>query len=244
MGRKTIMKDIDFLPEWYKNGVRREVSYRTQYMVLGGVFLVMTVWSLIATHSIAKARAKFDDMSAMHTQAEKVSAERAGIENKLRSLQKKVESTEQIDSRIDIAGVLAEMSFLIEEAIVLSKVEFVAEKFPDKQQDKASAGTPAVVRAVRIKVDKKRQLPLGQVRFKVVIAGVAADASNVAALICKLEDSPYFFQVVLSFSRSAEVKAEGTAPTSGGTPDAGANIAVSEFEIHCYLANYRNLIRR
>jgi len=34
------------------------------------------------------------------------------------------------------------------------------------------------------------------------------------------------------------VKAEGAAPTSGGTPDAGANIAVSEFEIHCYLANY------
>ncbi len=98
-------------------------------------------------------------------------------------MQKKVESTEQIDSRIDVASVLAEMSFLIEEAIVLSKVEFVAEKFPDKQQDKASAGTSAVVRAVRITADKKRQLPLGHVRFKVVIAGVAADAGNVAALI-------------------------------------------------------------
>jgi hypothetical protein len=235
------MKDIDFLPEWYKNGVRREGSYRTQYMVLGGVFLVMTVWSLVATHSIAKARAKFDDMSAMHTQAEKVSAERAGIENKLRSLQKKVETTEQVDSRIDVASVLAEMSFLIEEAIVLSKVEFVAEKFPDKLQDKASAGTSAVVRAVRIRVDKKRKLPLGQVRFRVVIAGVAADASNVAAFIVKLEDSPYFCQVVLSFSRSAQVKAESTAPTSGDIPGAGANIRVSEFEIHCYLANYRNL---
>ncbi len=238
------MKDIDFLPEWYKSGVRREVSYRTQYIALGGVFLVMTVWSLTTTHSIAKARAEFDDMSGLHTQAEEVSAELAGIENTLRSLQKKVKSTEQIDSKIDVASVLAEMSFLIEETIVLNKVEFVAEKFPDKQQDKTSAGTAAVVRAVRIKVGKKQQLPLGQVRFKVVIAGVAADAGNVAALICKLEDSPYFFQVVLSFSRSAEVKAEGTAATSGGTPDAGANIAVSEFEIHCYLANYRNLIRR
>ena len=238
------MKDIDFLPEWYKNSVRREVSYRTQYMVLGGVFLVLTVWSLTTTHSIAKARAEFDDMSAMHTQAEKVSAELAGIENKLRSLQKKIESTEQIDSRIDVASVLAEMSFLIEETIVLNKVEFVAEKFPDKQQDKTSAGTSAVVRAVRIKIGKKQQLPLGQVRFKMVIAGVAADAGNVAALICKLEDSPYFCQVVLSFSRSAEVKTESAPPTSGNIPDAGANIPVSEFEIHCYLANYRNLIRR
>ena len=235
------MKDIDFLPEWYKNGVRREVSYRTQYMGLGGVFLVMTVWSLITTHSIAKARAEFDDMSAMHTQAEKVSAELAGIQNKLRSSQKKVESTEQIDSKIDVASVLAEMSFLIAERTVLSKVDFVAEKFPDKKQDKASAGNSAVVRAVRVNAGKKQQLPLGQVRFKVVIAGVAADASDVAALICKLEDSPYFFQVVLSFSRSAEVKAESTPPTSGGTPYAGADIAVSEFEINCYLANYRNL---
>ena len=92
------MKDIDFLPEWYKSGLRREVSYRTQYMALGGVFLVMAVWSLTTTHSISKARAEFADMSAMHAQAEKVSTEMAGIENKLRSLQKKVKFTKEIDS--------------------------------------------------------------------------------------------------------------------------------------------------
>jgi hypothetical protein len=241
MDRKSIMKDIDFLPEWYKSGVRREVSYRTQYLALGGVFLVMTAWSLVATNSIAKVRAEFDDLSAMHSQAERVSAQLAGIGEKLRSLQKKVESTEQIDSRIDVACVLAEMSFLIEERIVLNKVELVAEKFPNKKQDKKSAGASAVVRAVRAKIDKNQQLPLGQVRFKVVISGVAADASDVAALICRLEDSPYFCQVVLSFSRSAEVKVENTLSTSGGTPDMGQDIAVSEFEIHCYLANYRIL---
>ncbi len=235
------MKDIDFLPEWYKSGIRREVSYRAQYMALGGVFLVMTVWSLTTTHSISKARAEFADMSAMHTQAERVSAEMVGIENTLRSLQKKVESTEQIDSKIDVASVLAEMSFLIEETIVLNKVEFVAEKFPDKQQDNTSARTGAVVRAVRARTGEKQQLPLGHVRFKVVIAGVAADAIDVAALICKLEDSPYFCEVVPSFSQSAEVEAESTPPTTGTIPGAGASIPVSEFEIHCYLANYREL---
>ena len=97
----------------------------------------------------------------------------------------------------------------------------------------------AVVRAVRVNVDRKQQLPLGHVRFKVVISGVAADASDVAALICRLEDSPYFFQVVLSFSRSAELKVESILPASGGTPKAGADITVSEFEIHCDLGNYR-----
>ena len=112
MDRKAIMKDIDFLPEWYKSGVRREVSYRTQYIALGGVFLVMTVWSLVATRSIAKARAAFDDKSAIHAQAQKISAQLAGTQNEVRSLQQRVESIEQIDSRIDVASVLAELSFL------------------------------------------------------------------------------------------------------------------------------------
>ena len=235
------MKDIDFLPEWYKSGIRREVSHRTQYIALGGVFLVMTVWSLATSHSISKARAEFTDMSATHNQAENVSAELAGVEDKLRSLQKKVESIRRIDSRIDVASVLAEMSFLVEKSVVFSKVEFVADKFPDKKQDKTPGQTAAVLRAVRVKETGKQQLPLGHVRFKVVIAGVAAGAGDVATLIMKLEDSPYFCQVVLSFSRSAEVKAESVRPTSGDTPDTGASIAASEFEIHCYLANYRTL---
>lgn len=238
---KTIMKDIDFLPEWYKSGIRREVSHRMQYIALGGVFLLMTVWSLTTTHSISKARAEFADMSATHTQAENVSAELNGIQNKLRSLQKKVESTRRIDSRIDVASVLAEMSFLVEKSVVFSKVDFVAEKFQDKKQDKTPGRNAAVLRAARVKKPGKQELPLGHVRFKVVVAGVAARASDVATLIMKLEDSPYFCQVVLSFLRSAEVKAESTRPTSGGTPDAGASIAASEFEIYCYLANYRTL---
>lgn len=235
------MKDIDFLPEWYKSDMRREVSHRTQYIALGGVFLVMVVWSLTTTHSISKARAEFVDMSAMHTQAERVSAQSAGIENKLRSLQKKIDNTGKIDSRIDVASVLAEMGFLIEEAIVLNKVEFVAEKFPDNQQGKTSGRTAAVVRAIRVKTGQKQQLPLGHVRFKVVIAGVAANMTDVATLTRKLEDSPYFCQVVPSFSRSATVEAESAPASREAVPDAGASIAVSEFEIHCYLANYRTL---
>ena len=154
-------------------------------------------------------------------------------------IQSLFESIEQIDYRIDVASVLAELSFLIEDRIVLNKVELVAEKFPDKKQDKALPDRSAVVRAVRVNVDRKQQLPLGHVRFKVVISGVAADASDVAALICRLEDSPYFFQVVLSFSRSAELKVESILPASGGTPKTGADITVSEFEIHCDLGNYR-----
>jgi hypothetical protein len=37
------MKEIDFLPEWYKNGRRRRMRYRTQYAVLGCIFVVMHI---------------------------------------------------------------------------------------------------------------------------------------------------------------------------------------------------------
>jgi hypothetical protein len=142
------------------------------------------------------------------------------------------------------------MSFLIEEDVVLNKVEFIAEEFADKA--KRPQRTGAVVRAVRAMSGQQRDLPLGNVRFKVVIAGVAADASDVAALICKLEDSPYFCQVVPSFSRNAEMEIEiapsfrtdtdtgaRTLSTKDSVRGAGEKIQVSEFEINCYLANYR-----
>lgn len=246
------MKEIDFLPEWYKSGKRRQVSYRTQYLALGGVFVVMMVWGFIATHSISKAKAQFAQMGTEQVEAESVSAKLAELKSELRQLQKKAESIEEIDSKIDVASVLAEISFLIDEKIVLKSVEFIAEKFVDAQDSKPSPRGGAVVRAVRAKLSKKQELPLGDVRFKVVIDGVAADASDVAALICKLEDSPYFSQVVPSFSRNAEIEVESAPSLSSQTKPvekalktkesirgAGEKIQVSEFEINCYLANYR-----
>jgi len=249
------MKEIDFLPEWYKSGRRRQVSYRTQYIALGGVFMVMIVWSLVTTHSISKARAQYAQMATEQAQAEKVSAKMAEFENEMKDSRKNAESIEEIDSRIDVASVLAELSYLIHERIVLKKVDFIAEKFEDKQEAKPTPSAGAVVRVVRANLNEKKNLPLGNVRFKVIIAGVAADASDVATLMCKLEDSPYFRQVVLSFSRGdTEIAIEskssfqtetdaldGTVKSKNRVREAGIRrkIPVNEFEINCYLANYR-----
>ncbi|MHC4322845.1 MAG: hypothetical protein ACYSUX_01075 [Planctomycetota bacterium] len=244
------MKEIDFLPEWYKSGRRRQVGYRTQYIAIGGVFVVMVVWSFIATHSISKAKTQYAQMATNQTQAEKVSAKLTELENEMKELRKNAKSIEEIDSEIDVASVLAEMSFLIDNRIVLKKMEFFAEKFANKQETETVSGSSAVVRAVRAKSKNKKKLPLGNVRFKVVIAGVAADARDVAALMCKLEDSPYFCQVILSYSRgNAEIRIKGASSfhteTNNGdkkveSRDPGM-IQVNEFEINCYLANYREL---
>ena len=243
------MKEIDFLPEWYKNGKRREVSYRTQYLALGGVFVVMVVWNFIAAQSISKARTQLVQMETRQKKAESLSIELNELKGELRGLQEKDQTIENIDSKINVAAVLAELSFLVDEKIVLNKVEFIAEKFESKQQESQSPQVTTVVRAARTTLKEKQELPLGDVRFRVVISGVAANGGIVAALICKLVDSPYFCQVVPSFSRDAVITTAGepylhlktkseNTNESGQKNKGNVQVQVSEFEINSYLANY------
>ena len=222
------MKEIDLLPEWYKSGRRRKVGYRTQYIALGGVFVLMLMWNFVATHSISKATAQIAYVQSK--QAEPISAaqEFGKLRGELAQLQKKTSIMEELGSKINVAGVLAELSFLIDEKVVLSQVDFKAEKFADNPDSKANSVT--AVRAAGSNFARNESSLPGQVRFKVVISGVASDAGDVAELICKLEESPYFCLVYPSFSRNAEIKAPAKSTTE--------NLQVSEFEISCYLANY------
>ena len=222
------MKEIDFLPEWYKSGRQRQISYRTQLLGLGGVLAMMIAWNFVTAHSISKARADVEQGMAMQAEAESVSQEFAGIKSEITLLRKKVKSMEEIDSRIYFADVLAELGFLIDTNIVLGKVEFDAKKFVSTQKGQTQRRSAAAVRAAGGNFAGKEALPLGDVRFRVVISGVATDASDIAELICKLEESPYFCRVYPSFSRNKDMKT-----------DKGKNFQVSEFEITCYLANYR-----
>lgn len=245
------MKEIDFLPQWYRNGQRRQVSYRTQCFALSGVFVVMAVWGLVTRHSISQAEAELAKMAACEAQSKSVSVELSALENELRQLRQRESSMEEADSKIDVASTLAELSYVIDERVVLSRVELKAEPFAYEQKVEPSANAGTIVRAVS-SVSGKKESPVGGVRFKVVIAGVAADASDVGVLMCKLEDSPYFAQVVLAFSRDTEIAArkapmldartggaEAVTKAKDAAREGDANMKASEFEIQCYLANYR-----
>ena len=226
------MKEIDFLPEWYRNSERRQVGYRTQYFALAGMFVVMLAWNFVSINSISKVTAELAQMASRQAEAQRAAKEFTSIKNKVKHLQEQMRVIEEIDSRIDVASVLAEISFLIDEKIVLSKVELVAEKFLNKQQNQPNSGS--AVRVAKANFSNEQELPLGDVRFKVVISGIASDASDIAELVCKLEDSPYFCLVYPSFSRNRTIETldKLKIPTKSG-------LRVSEFEISCYLANYR-----
>jgi hypothetical protein len=246
------MKEIDFLPEWYKSGRRRQINYRTQYFVLGGIFMVLGVWNFITSYSISKAKAEVVNMETQQKQAEKVSTKLSDLKNELHLYQKREELIKSIDSRINVADILAEMSYLTTGRIVLSKIELISERFIDEQNNHSSSNAGTVVRTAQSNMGSKLDLPIGDVRFKILIAGVAADASDVATLILKMEDSPYFCQVALSYSKNTDMEIKEdpslylkTGPvsqlpnTSRHNRETTGNIQVSKFEISCYLANYR-----
>jgi len=237
------MKEIDFLPDWYKSGRRRKFTYRAQYVALAGILVIMVVWNFLAAGSISRAEAELARITAPDPKTDAANATFNELKDQITALQKQAALIAKVDSRIDVASVLGELSALIGDSVVLSKVELVAERFgrlPRALKARRSA-------AVRVTgpAGRAQDVPLGQVKFKVVIAGVAADAADVAALICRLEDSAYFFQVVPMFSRDRQISpplaaaaAESDRVELAG-PQAARTIDASEFEISCYLANYR-----
>ena len=216
------MKEIDFLPDWYKSGQRRQLTRRIQYIALGCIFAIMLTLNLAQRHSVSTARARQARLAPEQVQAQISLKAFDELKNKVAQLEKKADVLTQIDSKVDISNVMGELSFLIDNRIVLSKIEFITEQL--KTQKNTNAGV--IRRAGHGQKDTKL---FGDVRFKVLISGIASDASDVAGLICRLEESPYFRGVYPLFSRNSKGKGGGFSKE---------NLQISEFEIGCYLANY------
>ena len=110
-----------------------------------------------------------------------------------------------MDSRVDIAAILAEMSHVIGDSVVLRKLEIQAEPFgrpEEKEQAKGSA-----VRLADRTGDPEKNPPLGRVKFRIVLTGVAAHPADVPNLVCRLDASPYFQRVHPSFYGTARAQA-------------------------------------
>jgi hypothetical protein len=77
---------------------------------------------------------------------------------------------------------------------------------------------------------------LGDVRFRILLAGVAASPENVGELVCRLEASSFFRNVYSSGFRNRSIE----VPVARAA-DVKETLQVSEFEITCYLANYEEI---
>jgi len=242
------MKEIDFLPEWYKEGRRQRVRMRRQYAVLAMAFIAMVSYNATSTHRITRASAGLTRLEGKRVEAQSAFDEFNTVTRNLNKVREKADLIERIDSKIKMAAVLAEMSHILGETVVLNKVEFTAEPF---WNDKDSRTGNTGVRVADGGNDAPEEILVGSVRFRILLTGVAVSPADVAALVRRLDDSSYFHRVQASFWRSGKVQVSTRGVQAAPRPQAGAvpggqpgSLEVTEFEVVCYLANYEETDRR
>jgi len=235
------VREFDFLPEWYKEDRRRHSHVRRQYLALAAVFLAMMTFNTTALRRVGKAAAQVAGLENQRVCAEAVVREFDGLTKRLNELKVRANLVAQMDSRVDIAAILAEMSHLVGDSIVLRKVEIQAEplaRTEEKEQAKSS-----VVRLGGPTANSGKEGLLGPVKSRIVLTGVAAHPADVPDLVCKLDASQYFQRVHLSFYGSAKAQTGARAtPAAPGGPAVSRTQGggdVTEFEIVCYLADYQ-----
>ena len=227
------MKEIDFLPEWYKEGKRRKVSTRRQCLVLGLIVAAMVGYNTFTAHKINCATAELEQLEDHRAEAERITRRFDKLSRAIAEYQAEVDLLSRMDSRIDSAAVIAELSHIIGEHAVISRVEFTAEPVAGHGQAQRRPGT--AVRAAAPRHGARQTAPLGGVKFRILLAGVAAKPQDVAELVDRLGKSSYFRDVDPSGFRTTAID----VPTKGARgADSKAKIEVSDFTITCYLANY------
>jgi len=146
------VKEIDFLPEWYRESKRRRSRLRKQCAALVLIFTCMMTYNLAVTHHTALAAATLAHFEGERISAESVLHEFNMISKELGEVRAKADLVGQIDARIDVSAVLAELSHVIDATVVLTRVEAVGEPVAGSSDENkakapglraAESGTPS-----------------------------------------------------------------------------------------------------
>jgi hypothetical protein len=178
------MKEIDFLPQWYQDGRRRESSVKRQYVALAAMFLVMVVWNALAVRSISLANAELNRAEPQSREAAQVCYQFDRLVHQVADCQKELRRMQALEGRLNVAEVLAELSTLIDGPLALESLEVKAER----ASEPSGSGANGLVDAAT--------------QFPIVMKGLAQDAPAVAAVLRRVEGSPCFQQVNLAISRN------------------------------------------
>ena len=123
---------------------------------------------------------------------------------------------------------------------MLQKVELLAEPFPTAKAEDQKRG--AAPRSAGKKETPAKKVPSRNTRFLMPLSGVAASPADAVNLARRLEESSYFQRVQPSYSNAKlpiAAKSPGGAADRGGPAKPQDSLDVTEFEMACYVANYK-----
>lgn len=217
------MKEIDFIPEWHKADRKRQKSFRRQYVLLALLFAMLMGWSFVVGQHVERVSADVRDIQGLFEKGKMKIDEGLLLEVEIADLKSKTRVLESLSPRTNVSAVIAELSWLVREDVILSKLSFKNEVIAEGAKSK-STGAAAVVQigASGQKTSDADQL-LRPMRTRMTLTGIAAEPGDAARLISQLEQSAYFEQETLVYSKPKEIRDND----------------VTEFEITCVVADYK-----
>jgi hypothetical protein len=215
------MKEIDFIPEWYKADQVRKRRYARQYTIIAVVFAAMMAWSFVVGRHVNRVGAEVEGIQTAFDKGRDKVYQAHLLQSEIAAMKQKAAVLDTLTSRTKVTAVLGELAYLVRENIVLNRLSFTNE--PIEELKKQTPASGAVVQIGGSKEQQSAVVPKTPSRVKVTISGIAARPADAASLIAALEQADYFQQVALIFSR----------------PKKFMDKDVTEFEICCYVADYR-----
>ena len=212
------MKEIDFLPQWYKAGKRRRINYRRQYIVVAGLALSMLAWNFAAGYSVSQTKAHVDILKKSLEVNGPIAERYLQYEKDVEDLQSRQEIIEKLGQRVSVSSIIAELSYLVGDDIVITRLVMNNNKFDSGESKTADSS----IRIAKTQDQNKEDLLDNDLITEVIVEGLAMSGQEVGAFISKLEESPYFFKTVPGYSRNKEKN----------------NSQITEFELSFHVANY------
>ena len=207
------MREIDFLPDWYVKKVNRKRNYRRQYAIIAVIVFCLSICVFISGEMASRANADIQECESSIVDNDQIAVRYDQLKQRELLLAKQSDQLKKLDTGVAFNSIMSEISYLIDDEIVLKQLTIEPEVFVEIEKTKQNA------RFGRNSGDVKEGKPI---RFKVSMNGIATDSSRVADLIKLIEKSPCFCDVVPGFTKNSEFDEK----------------QVSEFELSFYIANY------
>lgn len=214
------MKEIDFIPSWYHENRRRRGWYFRRYVTILVLTAVWMLGNLIAGGIISNAYGDLDSLRSSYEKGLQKIDQARKLEARLGELTRQKQMLQHLCPRTEVSPILAELSSRIGERVVLTDLSLIQTSLEDLDSPKQTGSAAVKVKSGQARSDKSAFE--SDTVLKVVLAGMAADGGEVAALISRLEESEYFARVVPVFSRN----------------QSRFDTTVTEFEIRCVVADY------
>ena len=193
--------------------------------IMAVMFTLMVGWGLAINGHVSHVSAQVEEIQTAFEKGRIRSEQANQLKNKIAEMKEKTTLLDKVESRTKMTAILGELSYLIGENVILSKLSLQNELIPNRERKNASASAAVVQVGGSQKDGQDDVVPVSPSHYKVVLTGIAARPADAALLITRLEQTAYFDSVFLVFSKPKKVK----------------NRDVTEFEIRCFVADYQQV---